>query len=134
MDIEYGFIGCYRPPHNNNENLFFESIKQHVANLESSCADVFIVGYLNYNMLDENRDNNLADFMSSNGFSNTIRTGTRLNPITGMLTLLDVILCMNIYLFICSKCFFFLSVIICLLYLSLICLVLVFLVLLTRAV
>lgn len=103
----YGMIGCYRPPHFQNENSLFASLNKHVKTLEQSCIDIFIVGDMNYNLLNDKQDCKLNDFMSTAGFSNTICSGTRLNPINGILTLLDVILCMKIYLLFISKSFYF---------------------------
>ena len=47
----------------------------------------------------------LKNFIDINGFKNTISDGTRLNPTTGKLTLLDVILCLFASFFIVSSSF-----------------------------
>jgi len=66
--------------------------------LEISSDDVFIIGDLNNDMLDT-VDNCLKNFCNNNGLVNTITKGTRTNPTTKLLTLLDVILCLcNKYL------------------------------------
>ena len=52
-----------------------------------------------------NEDNKLQDFCNTNGFKNTITKGTRTNPITKFVTLLDVILCYCFNFFIASEVF-----------------------------
>ena len=87
-----GLIACYRPPHANNVAQFFSSLEQKVIDLETSTSETFIVGDLNFNLINK-ESNGLTDFMITNGFYNTIFKGTRLNSLTQATTLLDVILC-----------------------------------------
>jgi hypothetical protein len=52
-----------------------------------------------------NVDTSLQSFCSINGLTNTISKGTRIKPTTKLLTLLDVILCMNTKFLINSEVF-----------------------------
>ena len=44
------FIAAYRPPHLNNEKLFFESLTKKVNDLDKNNNEVIIIGDLNYNI------------------------------------------------------------------------------------
>ena len=41
------FIAAYRPPHLNNEKLFFESLTKKVNDLDKNNNEVIIIGDLN---------------------------------------------------------------------------------------
>ena len=103
------FIAAYRPPHLNNEKLFFESLTKKVNDLDKNNNEVIIIGDLNYNMLLK-KDNPLVIFCKDHGFKNTNKTvGTRLNVnknlLTPVWTLLDVILCYSLRKFINTTIF-----------------------------
>ena len=101
-DKQIGLIACYRPPHASNEDSFFIELESKFDLLEASCDDVLIVGDLNYDLLTSNKSTKLNEFIDGHCLSNTIKSGTRLNPTTGYLSLLDVILSLNILSFIAS--------------------------------
>ena len=99
-------LACYRPPHSSNEKEFISCLEKNVSILDKQAADeIIIVGDLNFDMFDINKSKPLVEFSTSNGFSNTVKKGTRLNPITYALTLLDVILCYSLTLLIDSEVF-----------------------------
>ena len=106
-DFNLGIIACYRPPHYQNEDGFFNALDGVISNFDNNCKEVIIAGDLNYDMLDNNKSIKLKNFIDINGFKNTISDGTRLNPTTGKLTLLDVILCLFTSFFIVSSSFFY---------------------------
>ena len=86
--ISVAVLASYRSPEDCTRSSFLEEL---------------VVGDLNYNMLDS--DCPLEEFCKAHGFSNTIQSGTRLNPITFVLTLLDVILTLCFGFFLKSKVF-----------------------------
>jgi hypothetical protein len=100
-----GIIAGYRPPHNENEQKFFSTLNQLVEKLEDKCTETLIISDLNYNCLDQDSSKQLQNFCTENRFSNTIFEGTRRNPISGVYTLLDVILCLCTSFFIASSTF-----------------------------
>ena len=91
-----GVLACYRPPYSNNETSFFESVNKILTNLESQkVSETLIIGDLNFDVQDELDSHKLIDFNVTNNFTNTINKPTRLDPVSGKMTLLDVILCSN---------------------------------------
>ena len=88
-----GIIACYRPPYTQNETEFFASLDDQLKNLDYEApAETLILGDLNYDMQDKLDSRKLIDFNTANGYTNTIKTSTRLNPSSGKETLLNVIL------------------------------------------
>ena len=98
----FGLIACYRPPHPNNEKDFFDALETVISSFNDECEDIFIVGDLNYDLIDPFKSAKLINFNIEHGFNNTIKSGTRINPITGYYSLLDVILCLNLLSFVAS--------------------------------
>ena len=101
--LKIGIIACYRPE-SINCNLFFDKLEKHTLDLVANSNNIMIIGDLNYNLL-ESQPNQLTNFMNSFGFYNTIKEGTRTNPITKVQTLLDVILTLCISSFLTSCVF-----------------------------
>lgn len=99
-----GLIAGYRPPHNENSTAFLAAIESKSNEFENLTKETIIVGDFNYNMFVK-ENNKLEEFITSSGFNNTINKGTRLNPTTKALTLLDVILCLFLNFLIASKVF-----------------------------
>lgn len=89
-------LAGYRPPHPDNEELFFSTLENHVVKADKS-VDTFIVGDLNYDILsaDQGVSNKLNTFMNTFGFSNSITKGTRYNKNKEQYSLIDVILSYN---------------------------------------
>ena len=54
-------------------------------------------------MFDATESKKLADFSLKNGFSYVIKKGTRLNPVTFAITLLDVMRCLSLSLVVASE-------------------------------
>jgi hypothetical protein len=100
------FLPVYRPPpHDHNEEIFFNELGKTVNELESKNDEIIIIGDLNCNLF-EKENNKLVDFSKCHGFKHTnLNEGTRTNPSTQVLTLLDVALCLNIKNFIGNKIF-----------------------------
>ena len=100
------FLPVYRPPpHDHNEEIFFNELGKTVNELESKNDEIIIIGDLNCNLF-EKENNKLIDFSKCHGFKHTnLNEGTRTNPSTQVLTLLDVALCFNIKNFIGKKIF-----------------------------
>ena len=77
-----------------------------MCNLDSMTDEIIIIGDLNFDQFDlVNKGKPLKDFCNSHGLVNTISKGTRRNPITNNLTLLDVILCYSLGHFLKSEVF-----------------------------
>ena len=90
---QIGVLACYRPPYTANETNFFNSMNNMLNNFEDlETSEIFIVGDLNFNMDDQKHSSKLSDFNSNLGFTNTILKPTRRNPVSGKMTLIDVIL------------------------------------------
>jgi len=90
---QIAILACYRPPYTANETNFFASIDEQLKNFEDiDSLDTLIIGDLNFNMDDHHHSKKLSDFNTTFGFTNTIHKPTRRDPISGNLSLLDVIL------------------------------------------
>ena len=93
-------IACYRPE-SINCDLFFERLEHHTLESIGSSVNTFIIGDLNFNMLEDN-DTPLSEFIYTYGLENTVKQATRLNISTSKWTLLDVILTFCTSLFIAT--------------------------------
>ena len=51
-DFNLGIIACYRPPHYQNEDGFFNALDGVISNFDNNCKEVIKAGDLNYDMLD----------------------------------------------------------------------------------
>ena len=102
-ETDIGVIACYRPESINCQ-LFYDKLEQHTLELVNRSTNILVIGDLNTNML-ETQTSTLSEFMSSYGFENTIRSGTRFNANTRVWTLLDVILTLCMDLFVLSQVF-----------------------------
>jgi hypothetical protein len=105
-DFQIGVIGAYRAP-DRSEESFFNEIEIVSNSLNKKCSETIIIGDLNNNVLDPMISCCLKTFNENNGYKNSVRDGTRLNPTTGIYTLLDVILITSFLVFIASKVFSF---------------------------
>ena len=77
-------------------NRKIESVNKILTNLESqNVSETLIIGDLNFDLQDELDSHKLIDFNAVNNFTNVINKPTRLDPVSGKMTLLDVILCSN---------------------------------------
>ena len=62
-----------------------------LTNLESqNVSETLIIGDLNFDMQDELDSHKLIDFNAANNFTNVINKPTRLDPVSGKMTLLEV--------------------------------------------
>ena len=68
-------------------------------------SDTYVIGDLNYNMLNEYNSYKLTEFNAIHGLVNTIFKPTRLSAETGNSTLLDVIQCDSYSSFVSSDVF-----------------------------
>ena len=94
--VKISFIACYRPPHYENETLFFSTLEKKLIENDSSSSETIIVGDLNFDISTDTPErglNKLDEFINSNGLFNTIKKGTRYNREKDRASLLDVILC-----------------------------------------
>ena len=73
-------LACYRPPNYETRPCFLETLSDLFFKYLDTTSDILIVGDLNYDMLDDS--NLLSGFCTTNGFTNTISKGTRLNILT----------------------------------------------------
>ena len=81
-ETDIGVIACYRPESINSE-LFYDKLEQHTLELVNRSTNILVIGDLNTNMF-ESQTSPLSEFMSSYGFENTIRSGTRFNALEGL--------------------------------------------------
>ena len=72
---------------------------------EKACDEIIIAGDLNFNMLDKEDSAPLRDFRADHGLNSVVKKGTRLNPSTKLMTLLDVLLLVNLNLLASSGVF-----------------------------
>jgi hypothetical protein len=100
-DCQIGVVASYRPP-NTNRDDFLKRLEKKLPQFDN-LANTIIIGDLNFDMFDATESKKLADFSLTNGFSNVIKKGTRLNPVTFAITLLDVMLCLSLSLFVASE-------------------------------
>ena len=96
--VKIAILSSYRPPYSVNEDSYFDSIKKLLKHYEDlEIEETFIVGDLNFNMLDTNSSKKLIEFNANQGFFNSVTKSTRINSSTNAKnpnseTLLDVIL------------------------------------------
>ncbi len=104
-NFKLGIIACYRPPHPRNEASFIDAFNSASNDLDNQCDEIIAAGDFNYDFTPPIESSKFHDLCDAHGLKNTIKKPTRRCPITGNKTLLDLILCFTLSLFIDSNVF-----------------------------